>query len=100
MARYRDRSRAQTYMLPVRLSEQLLPGTFEHTIDYLVDEEIDLSVFDSRYCNDETGAPAYDPAVLLKVRVSPPLAGPRTHVGSSAAARSPERVKRTLCSWR
>ena len=32
-----------------------------------MDNEIDLSVFDSRYDNDEVGAPAYDPAVLLKV---------------------------------
>ena len=67
MARYRDRSREQSYMLPVHLQEQLQPGTFEHTIDYLVDNEINLSVFDSRYDNDEVGAPAYDPAVLLKV---------------------------------
>lgn len=54
-------------MLPVDLADQLQPGTFEHTIDYLVDHEIDLSVFESRYENDENGAPAYDPAVLLKV---------------------------------
>jgi len=67
MARYRDRSREQAYMLPVHLADQLQPGTFEHTIDYLVDNEIDLSVFETRYDNDETGAPAYDPAVLLKV---------------------------------
>ncbi|HUW31931.1 MAG TPA: transposase, partial [Planctomycetota bacterium] len=32
-----------------------------------MDNEIDLSGFDARYGNDETGAPAYDPAVLLKV---------------------------------
>jgi transposase len=67
MAKYRDRSREQSYMLPVHLQDQLQPGTFEHTIDYLVDNEIDLSVFESRYGNDEVGAPAYDPAVLLKV---------------------------------
>jgi len=54
-------------MLPVHLGDQLQPGTFEHTIDYLVDNEIALSIFESRYDNDETGAPAYDPAVLLEV---------------------------------
>ena len=37
MARYRDRSREQAFMLPVHLADQLQPGTFEHTIDYLVD---------------------------------------------------------------
>jgi transposase len=49
------------------LSEQILPGTFEYALNWLVDHEIDLSVFDARYCNDETGAAAYDPAVLLKI---------------------------------
>lgn len=29
--------------------------------------EVDLSVFEERYRNDETGAPAYDPATLLKI---------------------------------
>ena len=67
MARYRDRSRDQSYMLPVHLADQLQPGTFEYTIDYLVNNEINLSAFDSRYDNDETGAPAYDPAILLNV---------------------------------
>lgn len=33
----------------------------------LVDHEIDLSVFDARYCNDDAGASAYHPGVLLKV---------------------------------
>jgi transposase len=28
---------------------------------------MDMSVFEGRYCNDETGAPAYDPRILLKV---------------------------------
>lgn len=62
-----DRPREQACMLPAHLADQLQPGTFEHTIDYLVDNEIELSVFDTRYENDESGAPAYDPAVLLKV---------------------------------
>jgi transposase len=38
-----------------------------HLIHYLIDNEIDLSMFDARYRNDETGAPAYDPAILLKI---------------------------------
>ncbi|MCJ7779473.1 MAG: IS1182 family transposase [Acidimicrobiia bacterium] len=54
-------------MLPIRLADQLQPRTFEYTVNYLVDNEIDLSVFESRYQNDETGAPAYDPAILLKI---------------------------------
>jgi transposase len=34
---------------------------------FLVDTEIDLSGIEKRYVNDETGAPAYDPAVMLKI---------------------------------
>ena len=33
----------------------------------LIDKEIDLSLFYERVHNDETGAPAYDPAILLKI---------------------------------
>ena len=53
--------------LPVDLTHQLLPGTFEHALNYLLDHELDLSGFDERFCNDATGAPAYAPAVLLKI---------------------------------
>jgi transposase len=53
--------------LPVDLARQLLPGTFEHAVNHLLDHAIDLSSFDTRFRNDETGAPAYPPALLLKV---------------------------------
>lgn len=66
MARYKVVDRSPKF-LPVVLSEQLLPGTFEHALNHLLDHELDLSGFDERFCNDETGAPAYPPAVLLKV---------------------------------
>jgi transposase len=36
-------------------------------LNHLLDHELDLSGLDDRYRNDETGAPAYPPAVLLKV---------------------------------
>jgi transposase len=49
------------------LESQLLPGSFEHALDYLIDTEMDLSGVAQRYVNDETGAPAYDPAVMLKI---------------------------------
>jgi hypothetical protein len=63
MARYRWYERDQGMLLPVSLGEQLQPGTIEYAIDYLVDNEIDLSGFASRYRNDETGAPAIDPSL-------------------------------------
>lgn len=67
MARYKDYDYNQDKLLPVNFSEQILPGSFEYTLNYLVDNELDLSVFESRYNNDETGCPAYDPAILLKI---------------------------------
>lgn len=67
MARYKDVCYEQDKFIPIRFSSQILPGTFEYTLCYLVEHVIDTSVFDDHYINDETGAPAYDPAVLLKI---------------------------------
>lgn len=66
MARYKAIDRSPRF-LPVVLSEQIQPGTFEFTLDRLVDHELDLSALDARFNNDETGAPAYDPRVMLKI---------------------------------
>ena len=54
-------------LLPISFSTQILPGTFEYALSYLVDNEIDLSIFDNLYKNDETGASAYDPAIMIKI---------------------------------
>lgn len=67
MARYKHYDYRQSKLLPVSFEEQILPGSFEHTLCYLIDHELDLSIFEERYSNDEEGAPAYDPAILLKV---------------------------------
>lgn len=67
MARFKQYNYDQLKLLPVSFSRQILPGTFEHTLNYIVDHELDLSIFSSCYHNDETGAPAYDPAILLKI---------------------------------
>ncbi len=67
MARYKEYDYSQGKFIPIHFDKQILPGTFEYTLHYLIDNEIDLSVFDLRYKNDETGAPAYDPAILLKI---------------------------------
>jgi hypothetical protein len=42
-------------LLPVVLSEQIQPGTFEFALDHLVDDELDLSPLDARFRNDRTG---------------------------------------------
>jgi transposase len=66
MARYKPIDTSPRF-IAVDLERQLLPGTFEHALNYLVDHELDLSSFDARYRNDLTGASAYPPGVLLKV---------------------------------
>ncbi len=66
MARYKLVDRGPRF-LPVVLEAQIMPGSFEHALDVLVDTEIDLSPLAARFCNDASGAPAYDPAVMLKI---------------------------------
>jgi len=66
MARYKLVDRSPRF-LPIVLDAQLMAGSFEYALDYLIDHEIDLSGIAKRYLNDQTGAPAYDPAVMLKV---------------------------------
>jgi len=66
MARYKP-VESGMMLLPVDLSRQLLPGTFEHALSLLIDEELDLNALHARVKNDLCGAPAYSPAVLLKI---------------------------------
>jgi transposase len=66
VARYKVIDRSPR-LLPIVLESQLLPGSFEHALDVLIDTEVDLSRLAGRFCNDATGAPAYDPAVMLKI---------------------------------
>ena len=66
MPRYKP-SDCHAMMLPVVLSEQIVPGSFAFALSYLVDHELDLSALDARFNNDITGASAYDPRVMLKI---------------------------------
>lgn len=66
MARYKPYSYEQTTLVPVSFDRQILPETFEYTLSEVIDS-LDMSLFESRYRNDETGAPAYDPRILLKI---------------------------------
>jgi transposase len=66
MARYKERSQ-DNIMVPVNLSEQLLPGTFEFTLNEIIDNQLDLSSFDRFYSNDEAGPKAYPPQSMLKI---------------------------------
>jgi transposase len=67
MARYKPRDYAQEVLLPVSFKHQLMPGTLEFAIHTLVETRMDMSIFDSKYSNDETGRAAYDPKILLTV---------------------------------
>jgi len=53
-------------MIPVCFEEQFLPGTLEYAIHTLIEHEVDMSVFDAKYNNDETGCRAFNPKILLK----------------------------------
>jgi hypothetical protein len=48
MARYKDYSYEQTKLIPLSFSRQILPGTFEYTLNYLIDNEFDLTLFEQR----------------------------------------------------
>lgn len=45
----------------------LIPGTIEYAIAHIVDNHLDLSPFDAHYSNDQNGAAAYPPSIMLKV---------------------------------
>jgi transposase len=67
MAKYKPYDYSQRMMIPVSLEEQLVPGTLEFAIQTLVEDRMDMVMFEDRYRNDETGRMAYDPKILLKV---------------------------------
>ena len=67
MARYTPYDYDQMQMIAVSLSEQLTPGTLEHAIHHVIEERMDMKMFDERYNNDKTGRNAIDPRILLKV---------------------------------
>jgi transposase len=67
MARYKAYDLNQAKMIPLTYADQIVEGSFEHALNEIVEEHLDLSEFDQRYSNDETGRPAYDPRILLKV---------------------------------
>ena len=67
MAHYKETEKGQGLFLTVNLSEQIVPGTYEYTLTRLIDNKMDLSIFDRNYNNDYTGAAAIEPRILLKI---------------------------------
>ena len=69
MAKYKQYDLNQTKMIPLSYADQIIEGSFEYALNEIVEEHLDMSVFERRYHNDATGRLAYDPKVLLKVVV-------------------------------
>jgi hypothetical protein len=65
--RFTEHNQGQSAFVTVNIDRQFVPGTFKHTLNYLVDNKLDLTIFHHKYRNVETGWPAYDPALLLKI---------------------------------
>jgi len=62
MPKFIDYDYDQMKMLAVSYDKQILPGTFESSLLYLIGQKLDLAIFHARYKNDDGGRPAYDPA--------------------------------------
>ena len=67
MARYKPTEKGQGLFLTVNLSKQIIEGACEHTLQHLINEKLNLEIFDSKYNNDKTGATAIEPRILLKI---------------------------------
>jgi len=63
----------QNMFVPVIIDESLIPGTIEYAISHIVDNHLDLSLFDEHYCNDQNGAAAYQPSIMLRLSFMPIL---------------------------
>ena len=61
MARFKPVSYAQGVMVPIILEKQLIPGTLEFAIHHLIETRIEITPFEAKIRNDETGRPAYNP---------------------------------------
>lgn len=67
MAKFLPYDYNQSSMVVINFNDQIQLGTFEHAVHHLVDNKLDLSLFEAVYKNDDYGRPAYAPAILLKI---------------------------------
>ena len=61
MAKFKTYDYRQRVLLPVSLQDQLMSGTLEFAIHTLVEKRLDMSIFEGKYCNNETGRPCMTP---------------------------------------
>jgi len=87
MAKFKRYDYSQKVLIPVSLEEQLVPGSLEFAIHTLIETRMDMSVFEDKYRNDETGRSAYDPKILLKVVL----------LGYARALISSRQIERACC---
>jgi len=52
-------------MIPLSYADQIVEGSFEYALNEIVEQHLDLSVFEHRYHNDATGRSAYDPRACI-----------------------------------
>ena len=55
MAKYKSYNYSQTMMVALSPEDKLTEGTIEFAINMLVEEQMDMTRFDGRFKNDETG---------------------------------------------
>jgi transposase len=67
MPRYKHYNYSQTVLIPIELEKQITPGSLEYAIHKLVEEKVKIEPFEKKLKNDETGRPAYDPKIMLKI---------------------------------
>ncbi len=82
---FKDANYHQNAFVAISQADQIQIGTFEHAIQHLIDNKLDLTHFNNRYNNTSGGAAAYNPAVLLKIIL---LAYSRGCTSSRVIARS------------
>ncbi len=54
MAKYKPYNYSQDMFIPVSLKDRLMPGSLEYAIHTLVDERMDMRLFDEKYWNNDT----------------------------------------------
>ena len=67
MARYKPTDYGQGQFIAISFERQILPGSFEHAVNFVIDEKLDFSILDEMRTNDDAGAPAYNPRLMLKI---------------------------------
>ncbi|GBL03500.1 transposase [Glaciecola sp. KUL10] len=67
MPNYKPDFTKQAKFIPVDFTEQIIPDTFEYALNHIVNPHLDLRPFDSLYNNEQKGAAAYSPSVMLKI---------------------------------